>query len=244
MNRSDIRGITGRAIGEIAVIIIGVLIAFQFENWRGERELREQEIAQLYALHADFVENVNRLQGVIRRQEVVVSSQTRLLDVMHGHQDIPDEDILKKLVTDSFMFFRLEAVFGAYQALVSSGDLRLIRDRRLREALAEFAGTVGDGYEDEELGLHTRVRLLSEMSASTEFLAVLDPSFRTTYATLPDSGYDPDFNELLNNREYRNHLTLLTFIESGQLNFYRGLLSSAETIVNIVEQNLPGSHAE
>lgn len=238
MKKSDIRGVTGRAIGEIAIIIIGVLIAFQFEDWRGERELREQEIAQLYALQADFIENVNRLQSVIDRQEVVVSSQIRLLEVIHGHQDMPDEEVLKKLVTDSFMFFRLEEVLGAYQALVSSGDLRLIRDRRLRAAIAEFAGTLGDGYEDEELGLHTRVRLISEMSSSTELLAVLDPSFRATFGTLPDSGYDPDFNALLKNRAYRNHLTLLTFIESGQLDFYRGLLASAETIVGIVEQNL------
>ncbi len=85
MKKSDIRGITGRAIGEIAVIIIGVLIAFQFEDWSGERELREQETAQLYALHADFIENVKRLQGVIDRQEVVVGSQTQLLGIIHGH---------------------------------------------------------------------------------------------------------------------------------------------------------------
>ncbi len=237
MKKSDIRGIAARSIGEIAIIIIGVLIAFQFEEWRGERELREQEIAQLYALQADFTENIKRLQGVIDRQEVVVASQTRLLGIIHGHQDMPNEEALKKLVTDSFMFFRLEEVLGAYQALVSSGDLRLIRDRSLRAAIAEFAGTLGDGYEDEKLGLQLRVRLISEMSSSTEFLAVLEPSFRAD-GSLPDSAYDPDFKALLDNRAYRNHLTLLTYIESGQLDFYRGLLVSAKSIVGIVEQNL------
>ena len=237
MKKSEIRGIAGRSIGEIAIIIIGVLIAFQFEEWRGERELREQEIAQLYALHADFTENVKRLQGVIDRQEVVVASQTQLLGIIHGHQDMPNEEALKNLVTDSFMFFRLEEVLGAYQALISSGDLRLIQDRGLRAAIAEFAGTLGDGYEDEELGLRLRVRLISEMSSSTEVLAVLKPSFRAG-GSLPDSAYDPDFNALLANRAYRNHLTILTYIEAGQLDFYRGLLASAKTIVGIVEQNL------
>ena len=237
MKKSDIRGITGRAIGEIAIIIIGVLIAFQFEDWRGERELREQEIAQLYALHADFTENVNRLQSVIDQQEEVVVSQTRLLRIIHGNQERPNEGALQKLVTDSFMFFRLEAVLGAYQSLVSSGDLRLIRDQRLRAAIAEFAGTLGDGYEDEELGTQLRVRLISEMSSSTELLAVLEPGFRAR-GSLPDSSYGPDFDALLDNRAYRNHLTILTFIESGQLRFYRGLLESAETIVGIVEQHL------
>jgi hypothetical protein len=222
---------------EATAIVASILLAFAIDAWWDERELREQEIAQLYALHADFTENVKRLQDVIDWQEVVVASQTRLLGIIHGHQDMPNEEALKKLVTDSFMFYRLEEVLGAYQALVSSGDLRMIRDRKLRAAIAEFAGTLGDGYEDEELGLRLRVRLLSEMSSSTEILAVLEPSFRAD-GSLPDSAYDPDFNALLDNRDYRNHLAILTYIENGQLYFYLGLLDSAKTIVGIVEQNL------
>jgi len=234
----DANGIQWKRLSvETTAIVASILLAFAIDAVWDERELREQEIAQLHALHADFTENAKRLQSVIDRQEVVVASQTRLLGIIHGHQDMPNEEALKKLVTDSFMFFRLEVVLGAYQALVSSGDLRLIRDRKLRAAIAEFAGTLGDGYEDETLGLQVRVRLLSEMSSSTDFLAVLEPSFRAD-GSLPDSAYDPDFKSLLDNRAYRNHLALLTYLEDGQLDFYRGLLASAETIVGIVEQNL------
>jgi len=222
---------------EATAIVASILLAFAIDALWDERELREQEIAQLHALHADFTENVKRLQRVIDRQEEFVASQARLLEIIHGHQDMPNEEALKKLVTESFMFSRLEEVLGAYQALVSSGDLRMIRDRKLRAAIAEFVGTLGDGYEDEKLGLQVRVRLLSEMSSSTDLLAVLQPSFRA-FGSLPDSAFDPDFKALLDNRAYRNHLALLTFIESGQLDFYRGLLASAETIVGIVEQNL------
>lgn len=222
---------------EATAIVASILLAFAIDALWDERELREQEIAQLHALHADFTENVKRLQRVIDRQEEFVASQERLLGIIHGHQDMPNEEALKKLVTESFMFSRLEEVLGAYQALVSSGDLRMIRDRKLRAAIAEFVGTLGDGYEDEKLGLQVRVRLLSEMSSSTDLLAVLQPSFRA-FGSLPDSAFDPDFKALLDNRAYRNHLALLTFIESGQLDFYRGLLASAETIVGIVEQNL------
>jgi hypothetical protein len=222
---------------EATAIVASILLAFAIDALWDERELREQEIAQLHALHADFTENVKRLQRVIDRQEEFVASQARLLGIIHGHQDMPNEEALKKLVTESFMFSRLEEVLGAYQALVSSGDLRMIRDRKLRAAIAEFVGTLGDGYEDEKLGLQVRVRLLSEMSSSTDLLAVLQPSFRD-FGSLPDSAFDPDFKALLDNRAYRNHLALLTFIESGQLDFYRGLLASAETIVGIVEQNL------
>jgi hypothetical protein len=222
---------------EATAIVASILLAFAIDALWDERELREQEIAQLHALHADFTENVKRLQRVIDRQNEFVASQARLLEIIHDHQDLPNEEALKKLVTESFMFTRLDAVLGAYQALVSSGDLRMIRDRNLRTAIAEFVGTLGDGFEDEKLGLETRVRLLSEMSSSTDLLAVLEPRFRA-FGSLPDSAFDPDFKALLDNRAYRNHLAILTYIESGQLDFYRRLLVSAETIVGIVEQNL------
>jgi hypothetical protein len=222
---------------EATAIVASILLAFAIDALWDERELREQEIAQLHALHADFTENVKRLQRVIDRQNEFVASQARLLEIIHDHQDLPNEEALKKLVTESFMFTRLDAVLGAYQALVSSGDLRMIRDRNLRTAIAEFVGTLGDGFEDEKLGLETRVRLLSEMSSSTDLLAVLEPRFRA-FGSLPDSAFEPDFKALLDNRAYRNHLAILTYIESGQLDFYRRLLVSAETIVGIVEQNL------
>lgn len=225
-------------LSELFVVVLGILVAFQVDEWRSERELQEQENAQLYALHADFTENVKRLERVIDRQEKeVVASQTRLLRIIHGHEIKPNEEVLKTLVTYSFMFHRLEEVLGAYEALVGSGDMSLIRDRRLRAAIAEFAGTLGDGFEDEELGTQIRVRLISEMSSSTDLLAVFEPGFLAS-GSLPDSAYDPDFNSLLDNRAYRNHLSMLAYIESGQLSFYRELLVSANTIVDIIEQNL------
>jgi len=62
---------------EATAIVASILLAFAIDAFWDERELREQEIAQLHALHADFTENVKRLQRVIDRQEEFVASQVR-----------------------------------------------------------------------------------------------------------------------------------------------------------------------
>lgn len=235
MINSERRAFFGRAAGEIVIIIVGVLIAFQFADWRVERESKEQELAQMAALQADFNENLRRLQNVLSLQEGLVASQKRLLGIIHGHEPRPDAETIKKLVTDSFRFFRLEAVMGADQSLVSSGDMRLLQDQDLRTSIAGFAGTLGDGYEDEGLGNQLRVRLFEEMTLSTDLLAVLEPGFRKE-GSLPESSKDPDIEALLENRAYRNHLTVLAFTESGQLSFYQELNSKAQRIVENIEQ--------
>jgi Tfp pilus assembly protein PilE len=116
---STIRSMAGTAIAEIAIIIVGVLLAFQVENWRVDRDTREQEAAQLMALHADFLRNSSRLEEVIALQEGVVRAQSRLLKIAYQIDPRPAGDELVQVITTAQSFYRLKAVMGAYQSLVS-----------------------------------------------------------------------------------------------------------------------------
>ena len=39
------------AIGEIVLVVIGILIALQINNWNEERKLRNEEISALIRMH-------------------------------------------------------------------------------------------------------------------------------------------------------------------------------------------------
>ncbi len=85
-------------LSELFVVVLGILVAFQVDEWRSERELQEQENAQLYALHADFTENVKRLEGVIDRQEKEVKKQDTHVDYTMDVPNfaLPDLTVLQK----------------------------------------------------------------------------------------------------------------------------------------------------
>ena len=235
-NNSTIKSMAGTAIAEIAIIIVGVLLAFQVESWRADRDSREQEAAQLRALHADFVQPSSRLRRVISLQERVVDAQSRLLRIAYQIEPRPAEDELIQVVTYAQSFHRLKAVMGAYRSLVSSGDMRLLRNADLRASLAEFADTLGDGYEDEELATLLRVQMFASMSQSIDVLSTFSASYGG-FEWLSEVDQSPNFDALFGNQDYLNHIAILSVAERGQLRFYQGLLDLVNHILDILESD-------
>ena len=221
-------------MAEIGIIIVGVLIAFQVENWRTERDTRDQEAAQLAALRSDFLENISRLQEVIALEEGIVDAQSRLLRIANQVDPRPTDSELVGVITEAQSFYRLKAVMGAYGSLVSSGDLRLLRNSELRAALAKFADTLGDGYDDEELGTLLRVQMFASMSKSINVLTTFSPNYGG-FEWLSELSVDADFDLLLSNQDYLNHIAILSVAERGQLWFYEDLLELASRILAILK---------
>lgn len=64
-------GATGKyllyAVGEIALVVIGILIALQINNWNEEQKAREIETKVLYEVVENLEANIQRLESNIER---------------------------------------------------------------------------------------------------------------------------------------------------------------------------------
>src|SRR5210317_532577 len=75
------------AIGEIVLVVIGILIALQINNWNETRKDRLKEKELKIALLSDFEETKKRLQETINKQErdidysrqIIISYETQQL---------------------------------------------------------------------------------------------------------------------------------------------------------------------
>ncbi|MEJ2585524.1 MAG: DUF6090 family protein [Robiginitalea sp.] len=54
------------AVGEILLVVIGILIALQINNWNEERKAREREQQLLISLSEDFKSNLVSLENSIQ----------------------------------------------------------------------------------------------------------------------------------------------------------------------------------
>ena len=67
------------AIGEILLVVIGILIALQINNWNEYRKGKATEMQLLSALKTDFLETRTRLGETITLQRTVISYSRQLL---------------------------------------------------------------------------------------------------------------------------------------------------------------------
>lgn len=161
-----------RLVAEFCVIIVGVLVALQFEGWRDLRRDEAREAEQLEALLDDFQSNVSRLEETTLAQRVVLDASDLLLDDFETGRSTRSPSTVSHLFADALSWYAVEPVTGAYDALIASGDIGLLQSTELRRRLAEFYGEIAAGFEDHENEMDVLALMLDE---SKEVLLGLAP---------------------------------------------------------------------
>ena len=150
------------AIGEIVLVVIGILIALQINNWNQNRIQFKQEQKILLSLKTDFIESKVRLLESMVMQKNVVRKSSDLIKIYEGKIPRPINDSIKNFLTfGAHNWYRAELLTGAYDAFINAGNSELIRNDKLIKMLAEYFSIVESGFEDQE----TSMNLLNNMQS-------------------------------------------------------------------------------
>lgn len=132
---------------ELALVVVGVLIALAVDSWRGDRNDRERERAYLRQLLSDVRATELRLETSIAEDSVTFTRVSRLLHAahtFHGAADpvgaIPSADSLRSWAVTAYSPF--VPLTGTYAALLQNDGLRLLRNDGLRFHVIAFAATM------------------------------------------------------------------------------------------------------
>ena len=139
------------AIGEIILVVIGILIALQINNWNEIRKNRYKENDLKIALLSDFKETKSRLQETIKRQQKVIDYSRQLIISYDTKQLMSIKDSLPQFTGFGFSsWWRAEPVTKTYQSMINTGNIDLLNDTNLKQKLAEFHAELDSGFEDQE----------------------------------------------------------------------------------------------
>ena len=126
---------TKKLATELGVIAVGVLIALAAESaWSARSDrIREREI--LRDLGEEFEENARILQADMETNQASLDAGLLWGEAMLGERDI-SADSLSSLFERSRVGARFDPVTGVLQSVLMGGDLSIIRNTELRQALA------------------------------------------------------------------------------------------------------------
>ena len=134
------------AIGEIILVVIGILIALQINNWNTVQKEKTKEQQILLSLREEFKQNINELSFDHQINLGSINAVKTLLN-FDTTTDF-DTKTIDSLLGQTFNFATFDARLGVINDISSSGNLELIRDSKLRYKLNQWTGELADYKED------------------------------------------------------------------------------------------------
>jgi hypothetical protein len=134
------------AIGEIILVVIGILIALQINNWNEQRKENMKEQAMLKRLEKEFVSNRKQLLDKIQLRNTLNENCRRLLEYFDNPEIATRDSILVYLSTIQ------PPTFDPIQNdLVSSGTIEILKDEGLKQLLVNWSTDVIQLQEVEQM---------------------------------------------------------------------------------------------
>ena len=133
------------AVGEIILVVIGILIALQINNWNEGRKDREEEQILLQNLKQEFNRNLNELNSDHAINLVMLESAYYFLEHdMSSKSSSEIDSIVGHLCT----YATFDPSTGYIDQAINSSKLDLIQSDSLKMALSQWSGELNDLTED------------------------------------------------------------------------------------------------
>jgi hypothetical protein len=138
------------AIGEIILVVIGILIALQVNNWNIERTNTKQETNILLQLKQEYTENLREIEQKIEiRYAMNISIRTLIKYSDEGFEGT-SLDTVYHHIEQTFYNPTFDGPTGVTDDLLSSGKLYLLKNDELRNLLTNWSGTTIKVTEEEQ----------------------------------------------------------------------------------------------
>jgi hypothetical protein len=131
---------TKYALGEIVLVVVGILIALQINDWYQERLDRQTEKEYLISMKRDLTEDARELRAAIDGNSHLLIGLNRTLELLVDPRDDDAwrRDLYMHGIKYTYWFVVMEFSRLTMAQLQYSGGMRLIREAQVREAMISY----------------------------------------------------------------------------------------------------------
>ena len=227
------------AVGEVALIVIGILIAFSIEEWRQDRADADRERVLLTALSSDFQEAQRALETAGERHTTVADAGALLLQ-FEGSASVAESERprVSLAIGNHFNRYTFRPPMGTVQSVLGSGRIDLLRNEALVGELTAWPAVVTSLNEvEEEARVHFYSRVYPYLSTRLS-LKDLDKGYRQFYPEFPFDQDPVDGHVLLDDLEFRNIVYTHWVLKTNILNRVDAAAASLQRIRGLIDESL------
>ena len=132
------------AIGEIALVMVGILLALQVNNWNEERKAIIEEKEILEQLRIDFTRNQESLVKWVDTHRNMYNRVISVSSLISPEPKPITHNELDSLMVAVYYNPEYKPVNNTLSTISSSGKLAIIRDHTLKELISSWTNAMDD----------------------------------------------------------------------------------------------------
>ena len=195
------------AIGEIILVVIGILIALQINNWNDKKKENQREQVLLNQLHNQFINNLHLFNNGINFYEKKLSGLNRISNFYTLPSEVSADSSVKYL-NDVFTSYTYNPSNGLVESLLSSSSLEVIQNDSLKNLLVSWKDVLMDYKEEEDQIIKGIENLSHYFNLNMDFANIANPDSKLNISNI----------QAFSSKQFRNHVMGLTFSTSRLLN--------------------------
>jgi len=229
MKKEKIKKYAMYSIGEIFLVMLGILLALQVNNWNQNRIENKKEKKALIDLYKEFKVNKERINNKqLLRVSIAPKIEKYISQIVSGKASY---DSFEEFHANQFMFGMTNPSKGVIDALISSGEIALISNDSLKYYIADWKNQTENLYENEQILWSSGLKYIECYSKSIPI-----PSHK--WNDWNDEKLELAFNQIVSNIEYKNNLVGFQGVNSIVIQECKDVLKLLNSILAILENEI------
>jgi hypothetical protein len=231
------------AIGEIILVVIGILIALQINNWNQERLNRSIEKETLVNLKKDLDSAMVQLSTKISQNTLYRYSDSIALELIHSKSKITNDSVSKLLLTHIYTP-TFDPELGTLNEILNTGKMEVIKNEVLRNHISSW-----NRYMDELSEVDNRLIYLDDNIKTPLYIKHIPYRNSLKYLRNPNSlellttpisnsNFQIDLNNFFYSLEFENMLSNYLIYGTIQKSRLGDLEAKMMDMISIIETYL------
>lgn len=222
------------AIGEIVLVMIGILLALQVNNWNENRALKKEELKVMKSLLQEFNENLVKFD---KAYDFHLKRKKSIETIMSFKPKSVSVDSLKSLMSSVDGNYTFDPFQGIYNSVINSGKIELISNDVLKNEISRIQDLVKDYQEEEDATQNHAVQNLYPFELK-QSLINFNYSSENDKKTMEYIETKENFIKIIESFEYNNLMVHLrawmrSIFEEGPI-----LREEMVSIINLLESEI------
>jgi len=229
------------AIGEIVLVVIGILIALSINNWNEKRKIRDSEIIYLNNIKRDLQLSITEMNQFIDRQNSLINSANTVLEHFNG-EPVDDWNSFNKHLVDIYTWKSFYLIDNTYQELNNSGNFAIISNDSIKNDLLnldllykKLKHTENHWRKDVEHTLHPGSYEKQDISSmSRNYLFQMSNGKMGVFGNLTEE----TFGDIFKDQKQKNGFALAVLNFGGMNGTFLEMTKKCEELISLIDNEL------